>query len=161
VFLRSVLQLLVTATVVPSSLILFTLIKAEHSSETSVITRSTRRHIPENVILLSHRRENLKSYTCIKLQHLVEKPGKGSTIRERTGSGTGYTFLSWIRQNLKLTSAYNFHKTRFVLIASKKYARIFISTPCYSDSTSIRIRAMQILCCACGMPSHATSLAGL
>jgi hypothetical protein len=33
------------------------------SSETSVHTRSTRRHIPEHGILHSHRRDNLKYYT--------------------------------------------------------------------------------------------------
>jgi hypothetical protein len=32
------------------------------SSETSVLTRATRRNIPEVTILHSHRRENLKSY---------------------------------------------------------------------------------------------------
>jgi hypothetical protein len=40
------------------------------SFETSVQTRSTWRHIPEDGILHSHRRENLKSYiafSCLKL----------------------------------------------------------------------------------------------
>jgi hypothetical protein len=34
-------------------------------TETSVHTRSTRRHIPEDGILHSHRRENLKSYILL------------------------------------------------------------------------------------------------
>jgi hypothetical protein len=61
--LHSMLRLLVTANVVLSLSILVSLVmEAIPFSETPVPTRATRRHIPEDGILHSHRRKILESY---------------------------------------------------------------------------------------------------
>jgi hypothetical protein len=62
IFLRSVLRLLVTAnSFLSTPILVFLMMEEIRYCETSVLKRATRRNIPEERILHSHRRENLKS----------------------------------------------------------------------------------------------------
>jgi hypothetical protein len=60
-FIGKKLRLQVTANVNSAPILVTLMIEAIRFSQTSVLTRVTRSNVPEDVILNSHRRENLKS----------------------------------------------------------------------------------------------------
>jgi hypothetical protein len=68
--------------------------EAPGSSETSVLTRATRRNNPEDTILHSHRRENLKSYSSQQF----------SQLKFLRPEGPKQSFSKWISAAQELAS---------------------------------------------------------
>jgi hypothetical protein len=90
-------QLLVTGNVVPGSPIIVTLMmEALSSTESSVLTRTTRRNIQEDAILRSHCRENLKSYnfTLLFVEAHRDERRSGPHIFETTRSQMALRLLA-------------------------------------------------------------------
>jgi hypothetical protein len=135
VFLLSVRLLLVNANVVPTSPTLITrMTKALCSSEISVLRRATRRNIPEDGILHSRRRENLRSYLALT----------GWVCRREVMCflwGTSWVFISQKTASFVVTS---------VKTSNRTFQNIWVRTTIYDQLYS---KSYKKIFCSCGVTS--------
>jgi hypothetical protein len=112
--------------------------EAIRSSETSVLIRATRRHLPEDDNHHSHRRGNLKSYEFISIYIRVQSSGELMT---------GYIFTSSAKRRC-LEHLINRHKSFIYTLKSRDSRTESCGTPgstWESDEINIEIRTCNCL----------------
>jgi hypothetical protein len=103
------------------------LMEAIRSSETSVLTRTTRRHIPEDDILHHHRCKNVKSYIALT-GGAMKLRGNVSSVKYKLGfyiQKTVYFTLTAVKTSCEVRTGFFFvQKTAFFIVTAVKTSNL-------------------------------------